>query len=372
MAPTIKVLLFYDFPDNIKLPGYEIRVSDPFARIDAGRHFGIREFISGGRDNYYFRWRLYSAAGVDRLYRQRDPLYMQLAQEFVEQARDCDVVILANYNPIHPEILFHELKKPVKILGFVDDPFASYLRGIPYLWAVDGAFYISPSYDERNLFDDKMAEWGVRHSIWWPLVPHPLPRSEPTETFFRDRDVDLLYVGKAYGAKIDRLAKLRKRFGKKFRLHGRWPFAGYHGVIRGLLLGKPVLWTQVRSITATEKSRLYLRTKIGLNMHLSEAPRETGNMRMYEVPAHGAMLLCDKAGRDAHEKIFQSGGEAVYYDDIEDAISQIEFYLSHEDERIAVAKGGYARFWRDYEWAGNLGRLLSWAASLKNDRGVGR
>jgi hypothetical protein len=369
MKPAIKTFLCCDFPTDIQLPGYDIRVGDPFRAIEPGRHFKIGDFLSGGRENYFFRWRLYSAAGVDRLYRQRDPLYMHLAAQFVEQARDCDILILANYNPLHPEILFHELKKPVKILGFIDDPFSSYSRGVPYLWAVDGAFYISPTYDEHHSFKDKMREWGVRESTWWPLVPHPMPRLEPTEVFFQNRDVDLLYVGKAYGAKVDRLVQLKKRFGNRFRVHGYWPFGGYHGIVRGLL-GKPILWSRVRSISVDERTALYTRAKIGINMHMSDVPRETGNMRMYEVPAHGAMLLCDKAGLSGHEEIFSSDSEAVYYDDIHDAIARIEFYLSHSEERVTIAKSGYRRFWTNYEWATNLERLLSWAWELRNRRAV--
>jgi spore maturation protein CgeB len=93
-------------------------------------------------------------------------------------------------------------------------------------------------------------------------------------------------------------------------------------------------------------------------------------MRMYEVPAHGAMLLCDKAGLDRQEEIFSSGSEAVYYDDIHDAIERIEFYLSHDDERVGIAKAGYRRFWTNYEWAANLERLLSWAWALRDRREI--
>jgi glycosyl transferase family 1 len=368
MTEQVKVCLFNSFPSDIHLPGYQIDVCDPFAQVEPSRHFRITDFISGGRESYSFRSRLYSAAGVDRLYRQRDPLYMRLAEEFVERAQHCDILILANYNPLHPEILFHELKKPIKVLGFVDDPASSYTRGVPYLWAVDGAFYISPSYDEHHSFPQKMQEWGVRESIWWPLIPFPFARFEPTDAFFHQRDIDLLYVGRAYGAKIDRLAQLKRRFGKRFRIYGQWPFGGYHGVVRSVLLGKPVLWARVRPVTSQERTNLYLRTRIGINMHLSEVPRETGNMRMYEIPAHGAMLLCDKAGGNAHEAIFRPDAEAVYYDDMDDAIAKAEFFLAQMDERVRIAKAGFKRLWCDYDWSTNLKMLLDWAWELRNTR----
>jgi spore maturation protein CgeB len=116
-----------------------------------------------------------------------------------------------------------------------------------------------------------------------------------------------------------------------------------------------------------ERTRLYWRTKIGFNMHVSDVPTETGNMRMYEVPAHGAMLMCDKAARDAHEQIFAPGTEAVYYDSVEDAIEKIEHYLIHDKERLAIARAGCERFWADYEWEANLLRFLDWASSVRGD-----
>ena len=103
-------------------------------------------------------------------------------------------------------------------------------------------------------------------------------------------------------------------------------------------------------------------------MHYSETPSETGNIRMYEVPAHGAMLLCDKATRDSHSTIFKPDVEAVYYDSTCDAIDKAEYYFVHEDERIAIAKAGYERFWKDYEPGKTLKELLDWAVSIPRKR----
>ena len=304
---------------------------------------------------------LYKAADVDKLYRQRDPAYMHFVSDFVGRFRTFDLLILT-WNPIHPEILFHELKHPIKILGFVDDPMATYVRQLPYFWAFDGAFYVSPSYDDRTYFKEALERWGCTQSYWWPWVPCKMEYHEPSERFFQERDIDLVYVGNQYGPKVDRLVKLKKHFGSRFHLHGRWPLSGYGGMARGLR-GKPVLWSRVRSITDEERKCLYHRAKIGINMHLSER-METGNMRMYEVPSHGIMMVCDKAGLDAHEQIFEPGREAVFYDSVEDAIERIEYYLNHEEERIQIARAGYSRVRRDYDWEQNLKRFLDWASRV--------
>jgi hypothetical protein len=313
---------------------------------------------------------LRQAQGVDALYRERDPDYMRFVRDFVDAYRNAHLVIMATYNPVHPEILHRELSMPTKILGFIDDPHSTYVRGIPYLWAFDGAFYISPGYNGSYRFGQALQEWGCPTSRWSPLVVSPHPQVNPTDGFFRGRDIDVVYIGGSYGNKITRLAQLKRHFGRRLRVHGRWSFGGHIGWLRGLV-GKPIYPFHVSPLSDAERHALYLRAKIGINMHLSNEPSETGNMRMYEVPAHGAMLLCDKGALGAHESIFTPGIEAVFYDDIHDAIAKIEYFATHDEERIAIARAGFERTRRDYSFEAVLQDLLDWASSIRQDPGHG-
>lgn len=102
-------------------------------------------------------------------------------------------------------------------------------------------------------------------------------------------------------------------------------------------------------------------------MHVSNSYFETGNARMYEIPAHGMMMICDKGGANAHTSIFKDGTEAVYYDSIEEAIEIMDYYIEHDGERLQIAKCGYERFWRDYEWEKNLKGFLDWAIGLRDN-----
>lgn len=326
--------------------------------------------------------KLSEAKSVDQMYRERDPSYMRFLQDFIDEFKDADLIVIATYNPIHPEVLYNDLTKPIKVLGFIDDPVSTYTSGIPSLWAFDAAFYISPSYNDQVLFKDALQNWGCPQSYWWPLVgvgantadqgrfwPLAAPRAEALrrgDGFFRERDIDLIYVGGAYEDKMDRLIRLRRRFGSGLRLYGRWRLGGYIGATRWLK-GKPAFWTRVATISHWEKTELYYRTKIGFNMHRSNR-METGNMRMYEVPAHGMMLLCDKAGLNAHEQIFEPDKEAVYYDSIEDAIEKAEYYLKHDEKRERIARAGFARMQRDYDAELNLKNFLDWASRLERKR----
>jgi spore maturation protein CgeB len=122
---------------------------------------------------------------------------------------------------------------------------------------------------------------------------------------------------------------------------------------------------RVTPLTADERTQLYRRAKIGFNMHVSEVPTESGNMRMYELPSYGVMQVCDKAGRDAHATIFAPGREAVFYDDMKDAIDRIDYYLAHPAERVAIAQAAYRRVRLDYDHDRNFAALIHWGLGLK-------
>lgn len=336
--------------------GYQISTLDPAPYFFQGTRWRLSARLK-------FR-ALFNAAGLDTLYRERDPAYMRYVRDFVAAYHDADILVMATYNPIHPEILYRELAAPTKILGFIDDPYSTYVRGIPYLWAFDGAFYISPAYNDAHRFAEALRAWGCEAAYWFPLVVSEHPPAQPTDSFFRDRDVDVVYVGGGYGPKIDRLRHLKSRLGARLRVHGRWRFRGHVGWMRGLL-GKPVFPYRVAPLSDGERRELYFRTKIGINMHLSETPTESGNMRMYEVPAHGAMLLCDKGALNAHELIFKPGVEAVFYDDVTDALERIEYYLAHTEERLAIARAGFERAQSDYGAHATLKGMLDWASHIQ-------
>lgn len=362
----MKNVCLFNFPPMDDFHGYRIETFDPLAYFPKGSRWSYKDLISWGLDGWDQRRALTAgAAGVDRLYRERNPHYMRMVGDFVDRFRDFDLIVMSTYNFIHPEVLSRALKKPTKILGFIDDPLSTYQRGLPYLWAFDGAFFISPGYIDDQPFDEAMARWG-KPAMWWPLVPSPFIRPEQADdAFFGQRDVDVVYVGNPSASKVERLIRLKRHFGDRMRVHGRWPFKGYAGWVRGLF-GKPVYPHRVTSLSGEQRTQLYWRSKIGFNMHVSDRPYETGNMRMYETPAHGMMMLCDKAAADTHARIFAPGTEAVYYDNLEQAIEQIEYYLSHDEERVQIAQAGYARYWRDYQWEPNLVRFLDWASSIRN------
>ena len=372
----IDVCLF-NFPEMQDFHGYRIRTLDPrpyFRPNDASsiwvtakRKFGIKSKIE----------MLLTAEGVDHLFRSNDPDYRRFTRDFTAKFASCDLLVLSTYCPIHPDILARDFVKPIKILGFVDDPVSTYTRGIPYLWAFDGAFYISPSYREGREMAHALNDWMCQYTYWWPLVPPQhdgdsnrwpltIPRgihNQMGESFFQNRDIAVSYIGGFYPPKAKRLSRLREALGADFQVYGRWPMCGYAGLFTWRK-GRPVFPRRVRPLSFEQRTSVYCRTKIGFNVHVSDDAAETGNMRMYEVTAHGAMLLANKAAGDAHKHIYEPGVEAVFYESLSDAEEKIRYYLSHPEERIRIARAGFARVHRSYDGEQNLKRFLDWAMSV--------
>jgi hypothetical protein len=205
----MKKVCIFGFPRIENFHGYSIDSLDPAPYFPSASRQMLFEKLS-------------EAKSLDQMYRDKDPCYMRFLGDFVDKFKDADLLVSGMYNPVHPEVLWRELSTPVKILGFTDDPFSTYMRGVPYLWAFDGAFHISPSYSDQLLFQDALAQWGCEQSYWWPLAfpransnapgdfwPLVPPRAEAQrrgDGFFRERDLDLIYVGAPYSSKMDRLA----------------------------------------------------------------------------------------------------------------------------------------------------------------------
>jgi spore maturation protein CgeB len=63
--------------------------------------------------------------------------------------------------------------------------------------------------------------------------------------------------------------------------------------------------------------------------------------RNFEVPGCGGFLLTERVPH--LDRYFELGREVAVYDGVDDLVEQVGHWLSHEDERAAVAAAGYRR-----------------------------
>lgn len=326
-----------------------------------GRSGSVRRLLTNGLDGSIRARQVLEAQGVDALYRTHDRQYLANCDRLLEEASDADAVVFFTYPFLHPEIIARSRGSRKFIMGFVDDPHSTYVRGLPYAWAYDGAFYISPSYSRQWSFAELLMNAGVRRSYWLPLV-QPLPMPELTRDEVLRRSMDICYVGNPTYSKVDRLAEFRQVFGPRFVVHGRWPFGGFAGFLRPLL-GERGYFRRVTSISPSGKRALYLSTKIALNMHVSDEPAECGNMRTYEAASHGMLLLSDRGAMNLQRQVFEEGVEAVYYENMNDAIAKAVELLRDDDRRAEIAYNAHIKARERYSFETVWKGLCDWIFS---------
>jgi len=105
------------------------------------------------------------------------------------------------------------------------------------------------------------------------------------------------------------------------------------------------------------------RSRITLNHHGDVLPY-ANNMRLFEATGVGALLLTD--WKNNLGEMFVPGKEVLAYRTPEECAELIRYYLTHDEERQAVARAGQARTLRDHtyyqrmqELVGIVGKLLS-------------
>jgi spore maturation protein CgeB len=109
-----------------------------------------------------------------------------------------------------------------------------------------------------------------------------------------------------------------------------------------------------RAVWGKELVKVYNASKIVLNIH---SPQPVPIMRDFEVTGCGAFLLTDKAR--SLETMFKPEEEIVFYENIEDLRSLVNFYLSHPQEREEIARKGKLRAEQDHTYAKRMEEMIS-------------
>ena len=94
-----------------------------------------------------------------------------------------------------------------------------------------------------------------------------------------------------------------------------------------------------------------------ININLVNGNAETGlNMRHFEITAAGGFMLCYE--QPEIEEHFEIGRECVVFRDEADLLEKIDYYLSHPDERCAIALAGQKRTLSQHLYSHRLKTLL--------------
>ena len=134
-------------------------------------------------------------------------------------------------------------------------------------------------------------------------------------------------------------------------------------------------------ISPEDAVKIYNASKINLNLHSSVNPKTlvTGgdfvNPRTFELAACRTFQLVDE--RTLLPELFNSD-ELATFSSMDELKEKIDYYLSHEDERLAFACRGQARALKDHTYQQRMIALLefirahrsNWPKKRKQDAGV--
>lgn len=332
--------------------GFEERF---WTREIAGASDALATFVPFNHGRYLDPYRYVRAQLLDNLYYRRDPdlLRMYADLETLIREQGAHALIADNFFPYHPEFL---RSLPVyKVLRTTDGPLAAYDRDFAYLHAYDHVLYHTPAYSRDLDMRQKLAYCGARRFDFWPLAlfdaAFDAARSEEQIAATR-RDIDIVFIGAMYPDKMPLLARVRKAFGRRFRLHGLTSMK--KNLYFNLRHGLPG-W--VRPIPFDQYVPIYERSAIGINVHL-RGEYTVGSYRLFELPANGVMQISD--GGAYLDEFFETGKEIVAYRDTDELLDKLDFYLRNEDARRAIALAGRRRALRDHRFA----HRMSQAAQL--------
>lgn len=292
----------------------------------------------------YLSPRLYVRAQLlDNLYYEQHPgllrMYAELEKVLCES--NAKAIIVDNCHPYHPDYL--RGLSAYKVLRIADGPIAAYDRDFAYLHAYDLVLYHSPAYSRDLNMDEKLRYCGARDFHFWPLALFDalFDAAKTEETIMsHERDIDVIFIGALHFTKMPLMAKLTKALGKRLRIHGigSWKRNFYYN----LKYGFPG-W--IRPVNFEQYVLLYQRSKIGINIH-NRGVYTVGNYRLFDLPGNGVMQISD--GGEFLNSFFKVGEEIIGYNEFDDLVDKINYYLKHDAERERIALNGYRRVMKDH------------------------
>jgi spore maturation protein CgeB len=96
----------------------------------------------------------------------------------------------------------------------------------------------------------------------------------------------------------------------------------------------------------------YAKAIIGAKISLAFLNQEVGDVfttRSFEIPACGGFMLAERT--KIHQDLFKEGEEAVFFANDDELVEKVRYYLSHEEERLRIARAGFEKISKGkYRW----------------------
>lgn len=249
---------------------------------------------------------------------------------------DARILVTVKGSYLDPEFLSELRRRGVFLVNFYPDvafnhpDFHSDWLDSYDLIATTKAFHID--YLTAKLGADKMA--FVPHG-YSTLVhrPHAFPADESAFEY------DIGYIGNASAHKAQTLAPIAAAFpDKRFLLAG----GGWEPYAKGTALQSCI---RVGQLAGDHYAHAIEHSRINLAVHYGPAGKQgwedSVSTRSFQIPACGGFML--HVDNPEIRGLFKAEEEVALFSSPAEAIAKIHQYLAHPDQRVAIARKGYAR-----------------------------
>lgn len=166
-----------------------------------------------------------------------------------------------------------------------------------------------------------------KECFWLPVACDP----EINKKFDLAKIYDIVFIGNTISKHYLERVRLLKLISEKFNLK---IFRGVYG---------------------EEMAKIYSQAKTVSN----KSVRGDLNMRIFEVLPCGSLLITERLKPEAGlEELFQDRKHLVLYDNENDLLEKIDYYLSHESEREEIAQEGHKEALRKHTYEHRAEEML--------------
>lgn len=141
--------------------------------------------------------------------------------------------------------------------------------------------------------------------------------------------------------------EVAKNFGEKFLIWGYGIENIRMGILKNHYQGEAF---------GLEMYNILHNSKITLNRHSEISENYANNMRLYEATGTGSLLITDY--KDNLNELFKIDEEIEVYNNADELIDKISFYLENEDQRKKIAGAGQERTLKEHNYENRMKELV--------------
>ena len=245
-----------------------------------------------------------------------------------------DVVFIVKGVTIKPSTLKFIKARGIKSISWSnDDMYGWHNRSLWYTLGLK-QYDLVVTQKSYNCNPDELPSLGAKvlfqNKAFEPKVHYPV-KSCDTYTCVHD----VVFVGAMEEDRLNHLIYLAQN-GIKVHIYG-WVKEVKNQIHPNLIVHNRFLFEE-------EFSAAQGCSKIALNF-LRKMNRDLQTSRSIEIPASGGFMLAERT--DEHMQLFKEGKEAEFFSSKEELLQKVNYYLQHDQERLAIAKAGYDRCFKD-------------------------